>query len=1016
MDIDSEPDVQRSIEYLIRSEMAKDPVQSAPNVSQENFPILLYTYNRAAQDPPAQLRSGAGQAAAKLSSAETPVRWSTGTYKAREKHADVFGPRLGRSTRRIVSMDAGMDASTAGMVKSRTQTRNQDRDLHDIQQTKLKVARLCHQCGQLEPARTLFEKLLIPESVGRPIEDLSFNIYIGSRIAEIHLHEGNYKKAEDCFLDLDTKCRALHQHNEVLVLEVSIGLANAFDKRGRFDEASKRLSDVKKRLAAMRNAEDQESQSQARREMLLMMTKNALGLVHAHQGSFMFAKKFNDEAQQMAKQSTKVNPAVSQHTTRIDFNSAEISVYSGRYEEAKEQIDDVARKLELQFGIRNLATLECRGLQAELLAVLNKTSEAEERAEQTLKHMRKEFGKQHPTTLRLLDTLASVYLSQGRIAEAMDIAEHVWDSNRTNPALKLHPKTHSIAESTHGGPCYLSEVRHLVLNSLVALNETETNHIESAHPQTIDSLHTLARAHRAAGSLRRAEYHQLVVVETSIRCLGVHHPRTVSYLSDLASVYCEMGRWEDSQQIILPVLRWQWKRFLQDAWQDEAETVSDTSMREQLSEKIVLVKKGLRSMDHAHPSLLSALHWLGIAERERANGDLSLSEVILEVVVKWRTQHLGEMHAETLLSRLERVKTYRKAGLISEAYGDLQKVLHLQEVHLGEVHPDTLSSRHELGIIFAFQGQFTQAAKEHLMVQQLRTKLLGPQHLYTLHSQLELSHDYHQLGELRKSRDLLHAALRIQLQHLKKPDPGVRIYNEDEWDQTFARLLELALPDSSELELNATAETPYTVTYSSFISSIVALVSLNVTSASANSMETQPKEKPTPSNDSSLLAATNLQECLVDLQRLSYGDDAEQTLQSLNDLALLYQDQERWNAAKKLYKKVQKKLPASHRLCLAAQSNLATLYFQEGKLEAAEALQETVVAELEQAYPLDRTTLIESTFNLALTRRRLTERAGQPPDMSLMNDIRDMSEQLGHMHPLYLTIYETWEEWNRGDT
>mmetsp|Transcript_3312 Transcript_3312/g.5090 ORF Transcript_3312/g.5090 Transcript_3312/m.5090 type:complete len:102 (-) Transcript_3312:93-398(-) len=80
----------------------------------------------------------------------------------------------------------------------------------------------------------------------------------------------------------------------------------------------------------------------------------------------------------------------------------------------------------------------------------------------------------------------------------------------------------------------------------------------------------------------------------------------------------------------------------------------------------------------------------------------------------------------------------------------------------------------------------------------------------------------------------------------------------------------------------------------------------------------------------------------VEKQKATLGDDHPNTLTSMNDLALLYQDQGKYNAAEPLYVECLEKRKATlgddHPNTLTSMNDLALLYQDQGKYNAAEPL------------------------------------------------------------------------------
>lgn len=820
--------------------------------------------------------------------------------------------------------------------------------------TRIHVASVCHKCGQLESARRLYEEVLSALPSALIPEDRRKYIIVGCRIAEINLQAGYFEKAEETFKKLEDDSMQLEQRRpNVLSLEISQWLGITLDKRGDFESAYQKLKDVSKiAQEGIQPPQLNRVEMERRLEQIIMLTTSTLGLVLAHRGKFAQAKATSKEAATFAKQSQKTAKGLPVRDTRMDLNNAAIFAYSGDYAQASQIGEAVCKELELNYGPNNLATLESWGLQTQLLAITCKMEEAQERAEETLKGMRKELGKEHPLTLKLLETLALIYLSQGRITDAMDTAQHVRQANEKSSALGR------------------------------------------LHPQTVSSINTLAMVSKAAGLLSKAEALQLDAVRHSKAHLGDLHPRTLRFETDLASIYCDIGHWEYAENILRPVLRNQWRYFLNHPWYAERNP-SNAEIWERLKE----LEVDGHSLGNAHPSLFSTMHFLGVSQRELENGDLNLSKALLELSIEWRTKIFGPSHAETLSSMSELAKTERECGNdedLESALTRLETILALRIQHLGEIHPDTLSARHDICVTKLAIGDNHQITAESTLILKLRDRILGSNHPQTIESQILLARARQSLGNLEEAETLFRSALRAQVLHSGLLEMIPTLPSLIEGERAYAKFLDRFIGKQRSNSNVSKLDRP--LRYESrVVATIADLASCLVDQGSGHK----------------LLLAADYQSDVVSLQRIWLGQDDLRTLQSENCLALIFQAQGQSSNAVGLYRKVLKNTPETHPLHLACQSNLASLYFEQGNFEEAESIQDTVVKKLQQNVSQDVTVLVESTFNLALTKMELAKKSGTGFEeaLSLMTEVKDLSEELGHNHTLHIAMFATWQEW-----
>ena len=829
---------------------------------------------------------------------------------------------------------------------------------------KVILASVYHKCGKFEAARKTYEEVLImlPPSTMSPFSrDPQVNNTFRCRIAEIHLQEGHFKDAKEKFLDLEMESWKLVTENgnrAWVALEISRWLGITFDKLGDFRKAYQKLKAVEKEIEEAKRKCTSESKQSSELGKNSMLTKNALALVFAHMGDFARAITTSDDAIEIARQNGDLTD-FSKHNTVMDLNRATIFAYSGDYKTATKINQEVSKELERQFGSKNFATLESWSLQTQLLAANSMPDEAQDRAEETLKGMRNELGKQHPLTLELLGTLVLIQLSQGLITDAMGTAQYVFKSNKSSHAL---------------GP---------------------------DHPQTISSMNILAKVESAAGQLQEAELLQMEVVKLAEDRLGEHHPSTVSYKLNLASIYGHMGNWAKSQEIARSIFWMQGKQFLGSSSEEQNGQVF---LHNAQSWRILKqFQIGGDSSVKVRPSFISTMHCLGVAERELDVGDLSLARELLSEAVKWRTERLGASHVDTLWSQFELAKVERECGGIEQlgkAFRSFEIVLTERRELLGESHPDTISARHELSITVFQMGHEDEAAQEQEKVFRIRTKVLGTHHPDTIRSQLDLARVYRSLGYMEDAESRQLAAIGEQIRQSRLTGLGLSVADEDNKRRLYALILDRFNVDqhtNSDTIPTQTREEPQY--YPEIINTLADLAFTYFELGDDKKRE----------------SAAHLQEIVVSLQEQYLGNNALKTLVSVNNLGLIYQDLSRTQDAITLFERVLDNTEPHSPLHQNSRSNLASLYFEKRDFERAETIQKTVVDSQRESISNGPKALMESMFNLALIRKERAKEEGTSFTASgaleLMQEVVQLSERLGHDHPLHLQMYDTLEEW-----
>jgi tetratricopeptide (TPR) repeat protein len=235
-----------------------------------------------------------------------------------------------------------------------------------------------------------------------------------------------------------------------------------------------------------------------------------------------------------------------------------------------------------------------------------------------------------------------------------------------------------------------------------------------AHPDTLTSRNSLARAYRDAGRLGEA----IPLLERTLadreRVLGEAHPDTLGTRNSLARAYRDAGRLEEA----IPLL----ERTLADRERVLRETHPDTLKSRdnlarayraagRLEEAIPLFERTLadseRVLGEAHPSTLTYRNSLAAAYR--AAGRLEEAIPLSERTLADRERVLGEAHPDTLTSRNSLARAYRDAGRLGEAIPLFERTLADRERVLGEAHPSTLTSRNNLAGAYQAAGRLAEA-------------------------------------------------------------------------------------------------------------------------------------------------------------------------------------------------------------------------------------------------------------------------------------------------------------------
>jgi tetratricopeptide (TPR) repeat protein len=231
------------------------------------------------------------------------------------------------------------------------------------------------------------------------------------------------------------------------------------------------------------------------------------------------------------------------------------------------------------------------------------------------------------------------------------------------------------------------------------------------HPDTLATLHDLARALKSAGRADEAvDLHERTVADRT-RILGADHPDTLESRNSLAGTY-------------LTVVR-----------RDEAIALYERTVADRT-----------RVLGADHPDTLTSRSNLAYAYR--AAGRLPESIALYEQTVADRTRVLGADHPDTLTSRSSLAYTYLVAHRPDDAVALHERVSADRDRVLGPDHPHALTSRSGLAQAYLAARRYDEALPLLASVLADRERLLGPDHISTLTDRRNLASGYRSAGRL----------------------------------------------------------------------------------------------------------------------------------------------------------------------------------------------------------------------------------------------------------------------------
>jgi tetratricopeptide (TPR) repeat protein/class 3 adenylate cyclase len=256
----------------------------------------------------------------------------------------------------------------------------------------------------------------------------------------------------------------------------------------------------------------------------------------------------------------------------------------------------------------------------------------------------------------------------------------------------------------------------------------------SEHPDTLATLHCIARAALLEGRYAEAETEYRAVLELREKVLGPENLETLRTRSDLAVAIDRQGKYAQAEKEYRAVL--------------------------ELREKV---------LGPEHPHTLSARDNLAIVLQEQ--GKYAEAEPEVRIVLKLREKVLGPEHPRTLGTRGNLAIALDHEGKYAEAEAENRALLKTLDKVLGPEHPYMPEARNNLADVLVHEGKYAEGEAEYRAVIQLKRKVLGQEHPETLNALNGLANVFVQEGKYADGEAEYRAVLKVRQQALGPEHP-----------------------------------------------------------------------------------------------------------------------------------------------------------------------------------------------------------------------------------------------------
>jgi len=290
------------------------------------------------------------------------------------------------------------------------------------------------------------------------------------------------------------------------------------------------------------------------------------------------------------------------------------------------------------------------------------------------------------------------------------------------------------------------------------------------HPDTLDSMNSLAVVLDDEGHYPEAEKLDRETLEIRNRVLGPEHPDTLGSKNNLANVLDDEGHYPEAEKLYRETLDTR-RRVLGPEHRDTL--VSTDSLASLLfhegrsAEAEKLYRETLETQRRVfgpnHPDTLRSMH--NLANLLYNGGHLAEAENIDRETLDIQRRVLGPEHPHTLSSANDLANVLNYEGHNAEAERLYRETLATQRRVLGLESRDTLDSMRNLATVLAQEGHYPEAEKLDRETLEIRNRVLGPEHPDTLVTKESLawvlSEERHYAGAEKLYRETLDIQRRV---------------------------------------------------------------------------------------------------------------------------------------------------------------------------------------------------------------------------------------------------------------
>ena len=437
---------------------------------------------------------------------------------------------------------------------------------------------------------------------------------------------------------------------------------------------------------------------------------------------------------------------------------------TGNYIKAKNTYQELYDLFKCELGEKHPTTLKVLNYLASSYYDLGDYNKACELQNAVYNAYKEILGENHPDTLTSLNNLAITYSSLGDYNKALEMKNAVYNARKEILGEK-HPDTLASLNNLASSYSYLGDYNKACELQNAAYNARKEI-LGEKHPDTLSALHNLAIFYSDLGDYNKACELQNAVYNARKEILGEKHPDTLNSLNNLASSYSYLGDYNKACKLQNAVYNAR-KEILGEKHPDTLTSLNnlaifysdlgDYNKACELQNAVYNARKEI--LGEKHPDTLNSLN--NLANSYSDLGDYNKALELKNAVYNARKEILGEKHPDTLASLNNLANSYSDLGDYNKACKLQNAVYNASKEILGETHPDTLASLNNLTNSYSYLGDYNKAYKLQNAVYNARKEILGETHPDTLTSLNNLAIFYSYLGDYNKACELQNAVYNV---------------------------------------------------------------------------------------------------------------------------------------------------------------------------------------------------------------------------------------------------------------